>query len=237
MKKISIIIPTYNERENLPVLIRKIARVFKQDKIDGKVVVVDDNSPDGTGEIAENLKKKYKFLKVIHRHAKLGLGSAYVAGFQATDGELVFTMDSDLSHDPRYMPRFLKAAKCSDVVVGSRYIKGGKIIGWGPYRNLVSKTANFLAKLVVRGGVNDVTSGYRAYKRDVFKQISKRIESSGYAFQLEMMYKVRKSGFMVKPVPIVFMDRKKGKSKLGVRDIISFLRLAIKLGLKSEINK
>ncbi|KXB03761.1 hypothetical protein AKJ35_00410 [candidate division MSBL1 archaeon SCGC-AAA833F18] len=236
MEKISVIIPTYNERENLPKLLKKIGKVFEKNKIIGEVMVVDDNSPDGTGELAEKLKEKYDFLKVIHRREKLGLGSAYLDGFKKSSGELIFTMDSDLSHDPRYLPQFLDATEDADLVVGSRYIPGGEIVGWGAYRKLVSKIANFLARLSVRGGVKDVTSGYRCYRRKVLQEIPlDKIQSSGYAFQLEMMYEARKRDFRIKSVPISFVDRRQGKSKLGVFDILNFLKLTIKLGLKDEV--
>jgi len=228
-----VLVPTYNERENLPELLKRISKVFREKKIDGEVIVIDDNSPDGTGELAEELRKKYSFLKVIHRRAKLGLGSAYLEGFGLSSGQLIFTMDSDLSHDPKYLPRFIEAAKRADLVVGTRYMKGGKTIGWGIYRRLVSRGANFLAKLVIRDGVKDVTSGYRAYHRKILERIPlDKIQSSGYAFQLEMMYEVKRRGFKIKSVPITFVDRKRGKSKLGIRDILGFLKLAVKLGLK-----
>lgn len=234
MKTISIVIPTYNERENLPALVKKIARVFEDNRIVGEVIVVDDNSPDGTGEVADSLKKTYKFLRVIHRPAKLGLGSAYKEGFRVARGELIFTMDSDLSHNPSYLPRFLNAAAHADVIVGSRYVKGGYIVGWGLYRRLRSKIANFLAGLVI-GGVKDVTSGYKAYQKRVLKQVPlASIRSSGYAFQLEMAYEIRGRGFKIDSVPIVFVNRVKGKSKLGIREIFSFLTLVIRLSLKAK---
>ena len=225
--------PTYNEKENLPILIDKINRVFTDGKIAGEVVIIDDNSPDGTGQLAEHLKEKYKFLKVIHRPSKLGLGSAYSESFRAAESKLLITMDADLSHDPEYIPRFIEKAEHADVVVGSRYIEGGGIVGWGTYRKVVSKLANFLARISVGAGVSDMTSGYRAYRKEVFEKVTtERIKSSGYAFQLEIIYEIRKKGFKIDEVPIIFTDRRKGESKLGMRDIISFLILAIKLGLK-----
>jgi dolichol-phosphate mannosyltransferase len=233
MKAVSVILPTYNEKENLPILIDKINRVFADGKIAGEVVIIDDNSPDGTGQLAEQLKEKYKFLNVIHRPSKLGLGSAYREGFRAAESKLLITMDADLSHDPEYITRFIEKAEHADVVVGSRYIKGGGIVGWGIYRKTVSKLANFLARIAAGTGVSDMTSGYRAYRKEVFEKVSTdRIKSSGYAFQLEIIYEIRKKGFKIEEVPIVFTDRRKGKSKLGMRDIVSFLTLAIKLGLR-----
>ena len=233
MKAVSVIVPTYNERENLPTLIERINKIFVDGGIIGEVVIIDDNSPDGTGQLAERLKKKYKFLKVIHRPSKLGLGSAYREGFRAAEGKLLFTMDADLSHDPAHMPQFIERAKHADVVVGSRYVKGGSIIGWGLYRKLVSKIANFLAGIVAGADVNDITSGYRAYRKEVLEKVPlEEIRSSGYAFQLEIISEIRKKGFKIDSVPIVFTDRRKGRSKLGMREIISFLILTIKLGLR-----
>jgi len=233
MKAVSVIVPTYNERENLSILIDRINKIFVDGGIIGEVVIIDDNSPDGTGQLAEQLRRKYKFLKVIHRPSKLGLGSAYREGFRAAVGKLLFTMDADLSHDPAYMPQFIERSKHADVVVGSRYVKGGGIIGWGLYRKLVSKIANFLAGIVVGADVNDITSGYRAYRREVLEKVPlEEIQSSGYAFQLEILYEIRKKGFKIDSVPIVFTDRRKGRSKLGMREILSFLMLTIKLGLR-----
>lgn len=233
MKTVSVIVPTYNEKENLPTLVDEINKVFVDGKIIGEVVIIDDNSPDGTGQLAEQLKEKYKFLKVIHRPSKLGLGSAYREGFRAAESKLLFTMDADLSHDPSYIPRFIEKAEHADVVVGSRYIEGGAIVGWGLYRKMVSRIANILAGVAVGAGVSDMTSGYRAYRKEVFEKVTtERIKSSGYAFQLEIIYEIRKKGFKIDEVPIVFTDRRKGKSKLGMRDIISFLILTIKLGLR-----
>jgi len=233
MKAVSVIVPTYNERENLPTLIERINKIFVDGGIIGEVVIIDDNSPDGTGQLAEQLRRKYKFLRVIHRPSKLGLGSAYREGFRAAEGKLLFTMDADLSHDPAHMPQFIEMAGHADVVVGSRYVKGGSIIGWGLYRKLVSKIANFLAGIVAGADVNDITSGYRAYRKEVLEKVPlEEIRSSGYAFQLEILYEIRKRGFKIDSVPIVFTDRRKGRSKLGMREILSFLMLTIKLGLR-----
>ena len=233
MKAVSVIVPTYNEKENLPILIDRINRIFVDGGIIGEVVIIDDNSPDGTGQLAEQLSRKYKFLKVIHRPSKLGLGSAYREGFRAAVGKLLFTMDADLSHDPSYIPRFIEKAKHADVVVGSRYIEGGNIVGWGLYRKLVSRVANFLASIVVGADVNDMTSGYRAYRKEVLAKVPlNEIRSNGYAFQLEIIYEIRKKGFKIDSVPIVFTDRRTGRSKLGMREFLSFLMLTIKLGLR-----
>ena len=233
MKEVSVILPTYNERENLPLLLERIDGVFSREGIAGEVVVVDDNSPDGTGRLAEQLRGRYRFLKVIHRPRKLGLGSAYREGFRVAKGKLLLTMDADLSHDPTYIPAFIEKARSAEVVVGSRYVEGGGIVGWGPHRKLVSRMANFLAGLVVGTKVKDITSGYRAYRREVFERVPlEEIRSSGYAFQLEILHEIVRRGFRVDFVPIVFTDRKKGESKLGLREILEFFRLALRLGLR-----
>jgi dolichol-phosphate mannosyltransferase len=233
MKNVSIIVPAYNEKENLPILLDSINNVFGKEGITGEVIIIDDNSPDGTGKLAEQLKEKYEFLKVIHRPSKLGLGSAYMEGSRAAESKLLLTMDADFSHDPVYVPRFIERAEHADVVIGSRYVEGGGIVGWGLYRKLVSKLANFLARMAAGAGVSDMTSGYRAYRKEVFEKVTAGgIKSSGYAFQLEILYEIRKKGFKIDEVPIIFTDRRKGESKLGMRDIISFLTLTIKLGLR-----
>jgi dolichol-phosphate mannosyltransferase len=231
VKEVSVILPTYNERENLPLLIERIGRVFAEGGIAGEVVVVDDHSPDGTGRLAEQLRGRYRFLKVVHRPRKLGLGSAYREGFRVAEGKLLLTMDADLSHDPSYIPSFMEKARSAEVVVGSRYVEGGGLIGWGPYRRLVSRVANFLAGLVVGAEVKDITSGYRAYRREVFERVPLgEIRSSGYAFQLEILHEIVRGGFRVDSVPIVFTDRRKGESKLSLREILGFLGLVFRLG-------
>jgi dolichol-phosphate mannosyltransferase len=235
MKTVSVIIPTYNEKENFPILIDKLNKVFKEGKITGEVVIIDDNSPDGTGRLAEQLKEKYKFMKVIHRPSKLGLGSAYREGFRAAESRLLLTMDADLSHDPAYIPKFIEKAEHADVVVGSRYVEGGDIAGWGLYRRMVSRLANSIARIAIGTGVSDMTSGFRAYRKEVFEKVStEEIKSSGYAFQLEIIHEIRKKGFKIDEVPIIFTDRKMGRSKLGMRDIINFLILTIRLGLSND---
>lgn len=235
VKEVSVILPTYNERENLPLLIERIDRVFAEGGIDGEVVVIDDHSPDGTGRLAERLRGRYRFLRVVHRPRKLGLGSACKEGFRVAEGKLLLTMDADLSHDPSHIPSFLEKARYADVVVGSRYEKGGGIVGWSPSRRMVSRIANFLAHLVLGMGVKDVTSGYRAYRREVFERVSlEEIQSSGHAFQLEVLHKIVKRGFRVDSIPIVFTGRRKGESKLNLWEILGFFRLVLKLGFQDK---
>lgn len=229
--KIYIIIPTYNEKENLPSLVRAINSELVN--YNYKILIVDDNSPDGTGKLAEDLKIEYS-VEVLHRQGKLGLGSAYVAGFKhaLTKGaDLIFEMDADFSHDPKDLPRMISAIEDdADMVIGSRRIKGGKIVGWNSWRHFCSKGAMLVSCLILNLKTKDVTAGFRCYKSEVLKRINfNNIKSNGYAFQEEMIYKVEKLGFKIKEIPVTFIDRQKGKSKLNKKDIIEFFVIMLKL--------
>lgn len=233
---VSIVLPTYNERENIGLLVPKILDVFKKNW-PGEIIIVDDNSPDGTGELADTLAKKYPNIKVIHRKIKSGIGSAYKSGFKRASGKIVMEMDADHSHNPRDIPRLVDAVlKGYDLAIGSRYA-GGNIVGWGIYRKMVSKGANTLAAFILR--INkfsqDVTTGYRAYRAEVLNTIdmSAAVRSSGYAFQLEMLVETIRNGFKVKEVPITFVDRRLGESKLGLKDILGFFLTVIRIRFKS----
>ncbi len=222
--KISIVIPTYNEKDNIAKLIPEI---FSQ--IGCEIIVVDDNSPDGTAGVVEGLAKKYN-VKLIKRKGKLGIGSAYKAGFESASGDIIFEMDADFSHDPKHIKDFVQAIGNCDAVVGSRYIKGGTVVGWGFYRKAVSRTANFLAHFFLRIPVNDVTSGYRAYRKSALKKIDiERIKSEGYSFQLEILHYMVKAGLRINEIPIIFNDRRIGKSKLGKKEIFNFARTVLRL--------
>jgi len=231
--KVSIVVPTYNERKNVKQLIPRIFKVFKENKIDGNIIVVDDNSPDRTAHTIKELQNSYLII-LIERPEKMGLGSAYIAGFKKAlenGSDVIFEMDADLSHNPKEIPNFLKKINDGfDVVIGSRRIEGGKSIGWNWYRNLISWGGSFIGKHIARiNNVNDIPSGYRAYKKDVLASINlEKIKSSGYAFQLEMLGKCIKLGSKVDEIPIVFRKRYSGKSKLSVRDEISFFLIALK---------
>ena len=231
---IYIIIPTYNESENLPNLIHAVAENLKD--YNYKILIIDDNSPDGTGPIAENLKEKYP-LEVLHRTGKLGLGSAYLAGFKKAlenGADLIFEMDADFSHDPEDLPRLIKAAGQADLVIGSRKIKGGKIVGWNLLRRFYSNGAMFFARFFLHLKTKDVTAGFRCFKRRVLENIDlEQIKSNGYAFQEEMLYRVENVGFIVKEIPVTFVDRKFGQSKLNKKDIWEFFKVMISLFLSS----
>ena len=214
-----VCVPTYDERENLEPLVRALGEVLAGLGSDGRVLVIDDASPDGTGELADRLAGELDFLDVLHRERKEGLGPAYVAGFEralATGAELVATMDCDFSHDPNGLPRLVEAASRADVAIGSRYVPGGATENWGVLRRLVSRGGSLYARAILGIAVRDPTSGFKVYRREVLEAIRPAtIESRGYAFQIETVYRALRAGFTVKEVPIRFSDRTEGGSKMG----------------------
>jgi dolichol-phosphate mannosyltransferase len=185
----------------------------------GRVLVVDDNSPDGTGEIGERLAERDDRLEILHRPRKEGLGPAYVAGFQhalAAGAGLVLEMDADFSHDPAYLPRLLEAAERADLVIGSRYIAGGGVEDWSALRQAISRGGSAYSRLVLGVGVRDLTGGFKCFRREVLEAIDlATVRSRGYAFQVELTYRAIRQGFEVVEVPIVFRDRRAGDSKMG----------------------
>jgi len=231
MKSI-IIIPTYNEKENIGELVKEIRVLNKGFRI----LIVDDNSPDGTGEIADGLAGKYSEVSVIHRKAKLGLGTAYTTGFKyalENNYDLVFTMDADFSHQPKHLIGLLEEAKRYDLVIGSRYIEGGGIQNWPAHRLILSRGANIYVRMVTGLPVLDCTGGFNCYRREVLEKIDlDRIISDGYAFQIEMKYRLWRRGFSIKEVPITFVDRTRGKSKISKSIIFQAFFLVWKLRKK-----
>jgi len=217
---LSIIIPTYNEKENIPILLNKIFNEFKEHKINGEVIVVDDNSPDGTGKIVENLKKKYKHLKIIHRSGKLGLSSAVLDGFKIAKGNVFGVMDADLSHPPEKIPKMFSIIKeeKADFVIGSRYVKGGRIEGWNFKRKTMSKIATLLAKPFTN--VKDPMTGFFMIKKKCLKD--RRFNPKGFKILLELILKAKYK--KIKEVPIVFINRTKGKSKAESKEIFYYLK-------------
>jgi dolichol-phosphate mannosyltransferase len=219
-----IVIPTYNERDNIASLIPEIFRVFGENAIRGSVLVVDDNSPDGTGDAVKALGNTYE-VSLIARPGKLGLGSAYTEGFRTAfkTADVIFQMDADFSHDPKEIPNFIKGLKDSDVVVGSRYTAGGRTENWGISRKVISRAGNLIAKTFLGLRLNDVTTGYRAYRTPVLESIDlDSIKSNGYSFLVELLFYVSRKGFRIKETPIVFRDRTQGKSKLSQMEILYF---------------
>lgn len=213
--KILIIIPTFNERDNIKKLIPSIKRINK--KID--ILVVDDSSFDGTFDVVNSFKKKDKTINLIKRPYKSGLGKAYVDGFKYALKEkydFIFEMDADFSHDPKYIPNFLKEIKNYDLVIGSRYLNGVSVVNWPISRLILSKFANFYVRSITGIPLTDSTSGYKCYRRQVIEAIDlNKIHSDGYAFQIEMHYKAWKNGFKIKEIPIIFVDRHSGTSKMS----------------------
>lgn len=218
--KTLIIIPTYNELENLRPLLTEVFSYAP----DTDVLIVDDNSSDGTGKLADQIHEENPRVNVLHRAGKLGLGTAYIAGFKyavAHNYEAAFEMDADFSHDPRYLPDFLKAIEDADLVIGSRYVDGGDTPDWSPLRKFISGGGNIFARFMLGIPVHDCTAGYRCYRREVLEEIDlDTIQSEGYAFQIEMVYRVSKRGFKIVETPIVFMDRRVGKSKMSRKIVI-----------------
>jgi dolichol-phosphate mannosyltransferase len=214
-KKSMVVIPTYNERENLERLVETILTINPKFYI----TIVDDNSPDGTGEIADHLATIYPTVYVIHRPGKQGLGTAYVAGFKyalAQGADYIFEMDADFSHDPYRLPDFLETIQDYDLVLGSRYINGVRVEGWRFRRLLLSKFANMYASYIMIIPVWDFTGGFRCYRREVLERIDLgRISSDGYAFQIEMLYYAYKLGFHLKEIPFLFREREHGSSKIS----------------------
>jgi len=230
-----VVIPTYNERKNLPVLIKSLEEIFDSMSMKSFVVVVDDDSPDGTGMIAEQLGKQYGNIFVLHREGKAGLGSAYKDGFKYAlerfDPTVIVQMDADNSHDPKYIPSMVKMiAKGNDVVIGSRRVDDGTVVGWGYYRRSISSTANAVARLMCDLDVKDVTSGYRAYNASCLRRVDiGAIRSDGYAFQIEVLCMLKQLGCKICELPITFVDRREGRSKLNSNEIFEFLGVCTRL--------
>lgn len=226
--KITIVTPTYNEAANLEPLVGRILTAHP----DLNIIVVDDNSPDGTGRIADQMSSADPRIQVIHRPEKAGLGRAYVAGFkQALDqgADLIFEMDADFSHDPKYLPRFLEAISQTDVVVGSRYVNGVRVEGWSFRRLLMSKLANMYVSYLMVQPVWDFTAGFRCYHRNVLETIDlDTIRSDGYAFQIEMTYLTFKHGFRIREIPILFREREHGNSKISRSVVREAFSMAIR---------
>jgi dolichol-phosphate mannosyltransferase len=219
-----ICLPTYDERENLAPIVAAIHAAAPG--VD--VLVIDDASPDGTGELADQLAARDPRVHVLHRAGKEGLGRAYLAGFAwalARRYALVLEMDADFSHDPRHLPALLDAASRADVVLGSRYVPGGRTIDWGLGRKLVSRGGSLYARMVLGVGVRDLTGGFKCFRREVLEAIDlPTVASAGYAFQIELTYRALLRGFRVVEVPIVFGDRRVGQSKMSRRIVLEAVR-------------
>ena len=217
--RIVVCLPTYNERGNLEPMVRALDEVLRRHELDARVLVIDDSSPDGTGELADRLAGRFPFLAVLHRPHKEGLGPAYVAGFLwalGTDAERIVEMDCDFSHDPEDLPRLVAATEDADLVLGSRYVEGGGTRNWGLGRRFVSRFGSFYSRVLLGVSIEDLTGGFKCYRRTVLETIGlERISSKGYAFQIETTYRALQAGFRVVEVPIVFSEREVGGSKMS----------------------
>jgi dolichol-phosphate mannosyltransferase len=232
-----VIIPTYNEKENIGLIIPEIKATLP----DAHILVVDDNSPDGTSNIVKELGKKHAGIFVLDRPAKEGLGRAYVAGFRwalERHYDYIFEMDADFSHDPKYLPDFLSAIRDADLVIGSRYINGVNVVNWPMSRLLLSYFGNLVTRIITGVRVRDCTAGFKCFRRKVLETIRlDKIDSSGYSFQVEVNYLASRNRFRIVEIPIVFTDRKRGVSKMSTKIIREALILIWKLRLLSTFNR
>ena len=233
-----VIVPTYNERDNLEPITRAI--LAADARLD--VLVVDDNSPDGTGQLADALAAKEPRLRVFHREKKEGLGRAYIAAFKRAlqdPYEFIFEMDADFSHDPKYLPRFLDAMEQgADLVLGSRRVEGGGTVNWGLARQAISAGGSFYARSVLGIDVQDLTGGFKCFRRRVLQTIDlDGVKSSGYAFQVELTYRAIRHGFVVREIPIVFEDRRVGQSKMSRKIFLEAMGMVWRLRLDALAGK
>lgn len=224
-----LIIPTYNEKENLPLLVKAIHQVVPHVHI----LVVDDNSPDGTGELADQLSAQDQRIHVMHRSGKLGLGTAYVAGFKFAlerGYQLIQQMDCDFSHQPEALPHFFKAIQEADLVLGSRWVKGGGTKNWPWYRKVISRGGSFYARTILGVKIRDLTGGFKCFRREVLESINlDGIQSEGYSFQIEMTWRTLQQGYRVMEIPILFVEREMGYSKMNKRIVWEAIRMCWKL--------
>ncbi|HEX8950665.1 MAG TPA: polyprenol monophosphomannose synthase [Polyangia bacterium] len=232
MSEVLVIVPTYNERDNLPAIIAAVHEHLPE----ADLLVVDDNSPDGTGAVADELAARDGKVHVLHRPGKQGLGTAYVAGFKwalGRDYQFLFEMDCDFSHDPKYLPTMLARARAgADLVLGSRYVDGGGTVNWGPARKLISKGGSLYARTILGVGVRDLTGGFKCFRRATLEALDlDGVSAQGYGFQIEMTYRTVKRGLRVEEVPIVFVDRRVGQSKMSKKIFLEALTLVWKLRL------
>ncbi|MGH3041274.1 MAG: polyprenol monophosphomannose synthase [Gaiellaceae bacterium] len=219
--EVAVCLPTYNERPNLARMLAALGEIAAASSHRISVLVIDDNSPDGTGALADELAQELPFVRVLHRPAKEGLGPAYVAGFRRAllaDADLIVEMDCDFSHDPRDLPRLVEAAQAADVVLGSRYVDGGRVVNWGWSRRAISNGGCFYARRILGVSVFDLTGGFKCFRREVLEAFDlDAIVSRGYAFQIELTYWAIAAGFRVLEVPITFSERAEGTSKMTAR--------------------
>jgi dolichol-phosphate mannosyltransferase len=232
MNRALVCIPTYNEAENIEPITQAVLEA--EPRVD--ILVVDDNSPDGTGKIADTLAAREPRIRVLHRQKKEGLGRAYLAAFRWALEQgytYIIEMDADFSHDPRYLPQFVDAAEAgADLVLGSRYVTGGGTVNWGIGRQVISRGGSLYARTILGVDIRDLTGGFKCFNRRVLESIGMdEVKSSGYAFQIELTYRTLKKGFTVREIPIVFEDRRVGHSKMSRKIFLEALTMVWKLRL------
>jgi dolichol-phosphate mannosyltransferase len=235
--RLVVCLPTYNERDNLEPMVTALDEVVRAAGLDARVLVIDDSSPDGTGELADRLAGAFAFLAVLHRPHKEGLGPAYIAGFHwalAAGAELIAEMDCDFSHDPADLPRLVAATGGADLVLGSRYVEGGGTRNWGLGRRAVSRFGSLYARILLGVAIHDLTGGFKCYRREVLERLGlDRISTKGYAFQIETTYRALRAGFRIVEVPIVFAEREVGGSKMTRGIVLEAMAKVPELRLKA----
>ncbi|KAK6178619.1 hypothetical protein SNE40_013369 [Patella caerulea] len=226
--KYSVLLPTYNERENLPIIVWLLVKYFSEGNIDYEIIIIDDGSPDGTLEVAKQLQKIYGEKRIVlrPREKKLGLGTAYIHGVKHATGDFVLIMDADMSHHPKFIPQFIEKQLEGDydVVTGTRYAGDGGVHGWDFKRKLISRGANYIVQVLLRPGVSDSTGSFRLYRKEVLEKLVNSCRSKGYVFQIELIIQARHMGYSVGELPISFVDRVYGESKLGGHEIIEWMK-------------
>jgi len=224
----TVLLPTYNERQNLPIIIYLLVQMFEKHNLKFEIVVIDDNSPDGTAGVCKELQRIFgpDRIRLLQRAGKLGLGSAYRAGLELARGNFCILMDADFSHHPKFIPQYIAKQKEGDydIVTGTRYEGNGGVWGWDLYRKLTSRVANYIAHTLLQPKASDLTGSFRLYKRSVIETIMAKVESKGYVFQMEIMVRAQALKYRVAEVPITFVDRLYGESKLGAMEIVQYLK-------------
>jgi dolichol-phosphate mannosyltransferase len=227
-----LVLPTYNEAENVEAIVRAALPHLASTGLEHRVLVVDDGSPDGTGDIADRLAAEVENVQVLHRAHKEGIGPAYLAGFahaMASGADLLLEMDADFSHDPADLPRLIEAADRADLVLGSRYVPGGGVTDWGLGRRLVSRGGSLYAQILLGVPVHDLTGGFKCFRREVLERLDlESVGTDGYGFQIEMTYRALRAEFRVEELPIVFRERRVGSSKMSARIALeAFLKVPL----------
>jgi len=231
---VTVITPVFNERRNLAENVSRIQKVLSSRSIPFELVIVDDNSPDGSGRFPDELAEEHGFIKVLHRSERRGLGTAYKDGFALAEGDFIISMDSDLSHDPRYLPAMLREAEEADIVIGSRFVEGGTIVGRSIWRDLLSIFANRVIRILTGTRIRDWTSGLRVYRRTTWETIMPRVNCNKWDFQFESLYKAVEEGLKVRETPITFYERADGSSKFSSREALGFIYSFFKIRLSIQ---